>query len=1203
MEQIRRTLSYIALLIFASCSGENKEVDRAVPNDQPKTCEYRSTNFYRDINPLTGSKISEIQNDKGLSFYPDSVYSLKKHSALRDSLSSEEIDIQVVHEDQLPIEFLGVDLNNEAFHYFTAIADTIELNRKCADTMFFSLDSVEKVSYEMSPLQEVPKLKRYDNAYFNIKSISQDHGLPSNAIYGISSDTKGNYWISTEQGIAWMNNNYIKSFEGLPAELTTSTFEDRHGNIWISLYGGGIVKYDGLNMFHFDKSYFHGDDRMHDLFEDRSGNIWVSRSDGASIISDSSIVHIGGEKDFIVELRSITQDDQGNIWFASVANGVTRFDGKRFFNWNKRNGFVYNDIFDIVPGGNNEVWIGTHGDGLVRFKNGQFSQLKKGLKNKTLTSLYYDRDGCLWIGTDGGGIHYIEESKIYNISTENGLSDDIVLDISEDAIGNMLLGTYGGGVSILGKPELKNFYKENGLMTNKVSSLYQDKNGKLWIGSWGAGFGYIQDQTIKWFQDDNNLAGYILSFEEDNRGNLWIGTYSEGLIKYNGVDFYHYPPEGNIPHQIIMDMDKDPDGDLWFAANSGLFKREGNQFINFLNEEEVFLDKPISDLDCRDDGSIYLASESYGVKMIQNDTVYSITEYNGLPSNNVITIQEDHSGNLWIGTQKGLVLLKDSIFYYFDEQFGLCNNVVNDINIVSDDNVWVTTSDGLSNIRYVENRYQVENYDTDDGLKNDDFFGAPIQLSSDGNSLWLGSNKGLIQFTIPQDSEKDSTTTEIRQVKVNGQRISYGTSSTITTKTAVETEYENFNHIPKSFTLDYDQNNLAFYYSVNGNFVDHKFQYRLLGFDNDWSKASAENKVDFKGLPQGSYTFQVRAYKVGGSYSLDEFQFTITPPFWLTWYAKVFYALMGVLLVLLLIRIRTYRLRKHQKFLEQKIQLATTEIRDQKNEVEKQRDVAEEQKSIVQRKNEEILDSINYSKRLQDAILPSVATIKEEFEDAFVFFKPKDIVSGDFYWMEKYEGLTMLAVADCTGHGVPGAMVSVVCANALNKVVLEMGKTDPAEILDHTRNLVIETFSKSSDDVKDGMDISLCVFNKDKSKLSWAGANNPLWIIRDGKKEVEVIKADKQPIGKYGLSKPFTTHNILINKSDQIYLFSDGYVDQFGGPKGKKLKSSKFKELLVSMSDEKMEYQKTNLEKSLSSWQGNLEQIDDICVVGVMIKS
>ena len=298
-------------------------------------------------------------------------------------------------------------------------------------------------------------------------------------------------------------------------------------------------------------------------------------------------------------------------------------------------------------------------------------------------------------------------------------------------------------------------------------------------------------------------------------------------------------------------------------------------------------------------------------------------------------------------------------------------------------------------------------------------------------------------------------------------------------------------------------------------------------------------------------------------------------------------------------------------------------VDEQKAVAEKQRDYAqqehqkaEEQRELVQEKNTEILDSINYAKRLQNAILPSLAAIKQQFHQSFVFFQPKDIVSGDFYWMETTSTHTFIAVADCTGHGVPGAMVSVVCANALNKAVNEMGKTDPAEILNVTRELVIDTFAKTDSQVKDGMDISLLSVahsgraerdsdphshSVSHSVLQWAGANNPLWIIKNESDKVEEVKADKQPIGSYEDQQPFTSHEVRLDHGDTVYLFSDGFADQFGGEKGKKFKSGNFKKRLLSIQDESMEQQQLLIQQSFEEWKGSLEQLDDLCVMGIRI--
>lgn len=246
-------------------------------------------------------------------------------------------------------------------------------------------------------------------------------------------------------------------------------------------------------------------------------------------------------------------------------------------------------------------------------------------------------------------------------------------------------------------------------------------------------------------------------------------------------------------------------------------------------------------------------------------------------------------------------------------------------------------------------------------------------------------------------------------------------------------------------------------------------------------------------------------------------------------------------------------------------------------------------------KHEEITDSINYAKRIQRAILPSERLISDLLSNSFVLYLPKDVVAGDFYWLEKTDNEILFAVADCTGHGVPGAMVSVVCNNALNRAVKEYKCTIPGEILDKTRSLIIEEFEKSEEEVKDGMDIALCSLVGDK--LTYAGAHNPLLIVRNG--ELIEIKANKQPIGKYDKLQAFTTHEVQLQKGDRIYLFSDGYIDQFGGEFGKKLKSKYFKELILSFQAKTIEHQKELFENAFKNWKGNYDQVDDICLIGI----
>jgi serine phosphatase RsbU (regulator of sigma subunit) len=296
---------------------------------------------------------------------------------------------------------------------------------------------------------------------------------------------------------------------------------------------------------------------------------------------------------------------------------------------------------------------------------------------------------------------------------------------------------------------------------------------------------------------------------------------------------------------------------------------------------------------------------------------------------------------------------------------------------------------------------------------------------------------------------------------------------------------------------------------------------------------------------------------------------------------------LGMVVIFLLFVFNRLRITRKQK----------TVIEQQKVKVEQQKEVVELAHDELEEKNQEIMDSIIYAKRIQSAILPPVKVVKEYLKESFILYKPKDVVAGDFYWMEQKNGKVLFAAADCTGHGVPGAMVSVVCNNALNRSVREHGLTIPGEILDKTREIVVQEFKKSEEDVKDGMDIALCSI--EGMKLQYAGAYNPLWIIRNG--EVIETKANKQPIGQFDDSKPYTTHSFDLEKGDAIYIFSDGYVDQFGGERGKKFKSKAFRELLLSIQDKTMEEQKITIDKVFETWKGNLEQIDDVCVIGLRV--
>jgi sigma-B regulation protein RsbU (phosphoserine phosphatase) len=263
---------------------------------------------------------------------------------------------------------------------------------------------------------------------------------------------------------------------------------------------------------------------------------------------------------------------------------------------------------------------------------------------------------------------------------------------------------------------------------------------------------------------------------------------------------------------------------------------------------------------------------------------------------------------------------------------------------------------------------------------------------------------------------------------------------------------------------------------------------------------------------------------------------------------------------------------------------------------------------IIEEKNKDIRDSINYALRIQHAILPPEDKIKQVLEDYFILFKPKDIVSGDFYWHavvnttpqngNPSERIIVMAAVDCTGHGVPGALMSIIGSTILNQTTTVAAVNTPADALGFLNKEITKTLNS----IKDGMDMALCAINFDRMELQYAGANNPLYIVRN-KKCIEV-KADKQAIGadtENAQIKVFTNHVIKLEKGDSVYLFTDGYSDQFGGPKGKKFKYKKFQELLIESQDYKMDEQKRILNDQFELWKGELEQVDDILVIGIRI--
>jgi serine phosphatase RsbU (regulator of sigma subunit) len=403
---------------------------------------------------------------------------------------------------------------------------------------------------------------------------------------------------------------------------------------------------------------------------------------------------------------------------------------------------------------------------------------------------------------------------------------------------------------------------------------------------------------------------------------------------------------------------------------------------------------------------------------------------------------------------------------------------------------------------------------------------------------------------------------------------------------------------PVNTKFSYNENHITFVFNAISLTNPEKvlYQYKLDGFDKDWSPVAQNvNEAVYSNVPPGTYTFQVRAYNNDGLLSLKpaEYSFTVKPPFWQTITFYVIVVLFSFFGIYVFDLVRTRNLKAAKKKLQAMVDERTLELAVKNNELAE--------------KNKDITDSIRYAKRIQETLMPSIRDVRAAVLDSFIMYQPKDIVSGDFVFLRsvtwKNEKIVQVAVVDCTGHGVPGAFMSILAHNMLETAVEANPESSPAEILDRLNKGMSDRMQLSVQEyrIKDGMDIAFCTINLSRMTLEYAGAYNPLYLVRN--KVISEYKGDKISIGNYSeaMEKQYANHSIELKKGDSIYLFSDGYVDQFGGPSGKKYKSNQLKQFLVTIQHLSMEQQKESLETNIESWKGNLEQVDDILMLGIRL--
>jgi serine phosphatase RsbU (regulator of sigma subunit) len=395
-----------------------------------------------------------------------------------------------------------------------------------------------------------------------------------------------------------------------------------------------------------------------------------------------------------------------------------------------------------------------------------------------------------------------------------------------------------------------------------------------------------------------------------------------------------------------------------------------------------------------------------------------------------------------------------------------------------------------------------------------------------------------------------------------------------------------FYPIPSNLALPFQNNNVSFEFCAIHPSKSYlvKYQYMLEGYDKTWSPVSNKTNASFGHIPEGTYTFKLKALSTAGIWSDPiSYTFKVLPPWHRTWWAYTLLVLICGTSIWLVIRWRTSALQKRQLILEQTVTERTAEV--------------VQQKEVIEEHQKEIIDSINYAKRIQYALLAHEQLLQENLPEYFVLFQPKDIVSGDFYWATKKDNKFYLAVCDCTGHGVPGAFMSLLNISFLNEAINEKNISDPHEVLNYVRKRLIESVSK--DGGQDGMDAILICIDKTNNTLSYSAANNAPLLIKNN--ELLSLVADKMPVGKGERDESFKMRTIDLQKGDSLYLYTDGYADQFGGPKGKKFKYKPLNELFLLNQSASLAGQKNILSSTFEEWKGVLEQVDDVCILGIRI--
>lgn len=1016
----------------------------------------------------------------------------------------------------------------------------------------------------------------------------------------------------------------------IPSAFIYTINQSDDGFLWVCT-GNGIARFDGFNFYKAQYPDSATSRYATSCLKDKNGTLWFGCNDGTVFYAKNNIlisVPVKNSK----SISDIVEGPDGMIYIIPQGKPIFRVNPIKPEEINQ---YVFSSdpvMFSASFTNSGRLLIGTQENILIcGLVNDSISvtDIIEGFDYSGVTSIYQTKDSTRFIiGTEGNGLFQLkisDEAKVLTRFTDHPEWNTLrIQSISEDSNNNIWVSTFESGVIQLQLSDNYNatklvnlFNVSSGLVANDVKSVFQDIEGNYWIGFFGEGismltsyaFGYyspgknsmenniiyIKNFNDKYilgtpsgfhlfdlslgksvsFTDLTNKTGKaeITSYCLDQEKNLWIGTGGNGLfVKTNSGSLKSFYRSGDSGADFIKDIRVD-DRNIWLATTNGVIivdKKNGKDIRKF-DINSGLPHNSISAIYISNEGNAYIATESDRLYKIDRD--FNITAGDAIMTGNtinkVLALAQSKRGTIWAAT-KG-----NGIFECFSDSVSalthsndLMSNYCYSILCDSENNVWIGHEKGFSR------------YDPKTGIMkvfgNDFAKGGGCNpggmFESDDRKIFIGTTQGVIVYDRRKDQKSElAPFNNINYIMINDIRYPYQPSFSLpyNRKYVVRINYSGINfRSPEKV-----------YYSTN-----------LENFDNKWSKLSTSREVSYS-LSDGKYKFNLISVNEEGLSQETPVSFTIfiKKPFWRTWWFILISLAAVTGTVILIIRERDKAQKKIQIYLEEELAARTSVVMKQKGEIELQ--------------NIEITDSINYAKRIQTSILPDINKLKDSFKDAFIMFCPRDIVSGDFYWFDKlHDDKFILVCADSTGHGVPGAFMSMIGSTLLQDIVTRMKISKPSQILTLLDKQIFSTLNQNVElgISNDGMDMVVCEFDINSRHIRFASAMRPVIIVMDG--EPYYIKGNRSSVGgEAAIEKYFDDQEYYLSEGDTIYLFSDGLPDQFGGTEGKKLKIARLKKIIEQISDLPMDQQKAAMTKFYLDWKGSYDQVDDILFMGVKV--